>query len=342
MSRVVRRITTSGHLHALCFCGALSALGCDPSGPPGDSQPPVDAGSPDSSLDAAPIVLVDLLAPVSADADQLARDDSHLYWIQDGAVYRVDKTLDPGANPDLVIAPADAAAGLAVSDGQVYWSSRDQRTISRGSVDGGAAELVVAWAAPDGPALTLLVDETHVYWREEFALARADKNGGERELLFTSGESIGTMTMSGDALYFTTPGAGYEVHEIPKSGGPSSVAFGIIALSSASVLGSAPGMVLQCGKDTVDPYRSLIAGYQGPSVPGEVLAIIPDVAMSVSGDNKYAYCAADTGIHRVPRSGGMVQMLAGGERIVSLVVDEQERLFWLDQGTLGLYRRLAQ
>ena len=321
---------------------AMSLPGCDATRPPDDPPVVIDAGLADSGVDAPSAPLVDLLAAIAADADQLAVDESHLYWLQGGAVYRVGKDLAPGASAELVIAPGVSADTLAVSAGQVYWSSRDQRAIMRAPVDGGAEELVVSWDSPGEPAQALLVDDTHVYWREALALARADKAGGARELVTTASAPIGAVTMAGDSLYFATPGAGYEVREVAKSGGPSTVAFGIVVLSAGSVLGNAAGIVLQCGKDTVDPYRSLIAGYPLPAGPGEVLAIIPDTAMAVTGDNKYAYCAADTGIHRVPRSGGAVQMLAGGEQIVDLVADGEGALFWLDQATPGLYRRVER
>lgn len=322
-------------LGALC---ALAVASCDP----GPQVSGIDAGPVDGPvvdrIDAAPVAAIEILTEVSSDASELAIDGEYVYWLQESSVYRIARSASSGSVSELVVIPTAPPSALAVADGYVYWSSLEQRSIYRRPLAGGDEETVTTWTSPGQPARAIAVDDTHIYWREDRDLARADRGGGAREVVATGAGQLGALTIDADSVYFTTPEIGYDVWRVAKTGGSVTVAFGIIVLAGDSVLGNATGRILQCGKDSVDPYRSLIAGFSPPDGPGEVLAIIPDTAMAVAGDSKYAYCAADTGIHRVPRTSGAVQMLAGGQYIVSVAADD-EGLYWLDQGTMTLHRR---
>lgn len=326
------------------ICLALSAAGCDPRQPGAQNDGAPDAAIVDGAIDASGPAVIDQLAPIASDATALALDGDHAYWLQSGAIYRIHKQSVGGASPELVIAPGSYPNALAVADGHVYWSTNDHRSINRARTDGGPEEVVVSWSVPGEPARELALDDTHVYWREEAQLARVGKSGGDREALTPVASVIGAVTLASEHVYFTYPDTGSDVWRVSKSGGQVEVAFNITVLTADSMLGKTRDRILQCGKDSLDPYRSLIAGYSTTAPmgdTGEVLAIIPDTATAIAGDNKYAYCAADTGIHRVPRNGGQVEMLATGQDIVSAAADS-DGLFWLDVGALALYRRVER
>jgi hypothetical protein len=146
--------------------GRTLDLGNDHDGPGGRAgNPPLTA---DGSVDeTTPWKIVPDLAGVQA----LAADDSRLYWITAGTVqscvpFDCARTRVTYYTANLPL----ANAALVVADGRVYWESvRDGSQLLSCDVSGcnGRPNVVVSGPDfnPQGAALELLVDDTHIYWR---------------------------------------------------------------------------------------------------------------------------------------------------------------------------------
>ena len=315
---------------------ALSSLfACSPV----DSQSAADASA---RIDASPSA-VDAprspppvaLAETGPGARDLLVDATHVYWADDTAITRVARS---GGPPEVLVRPSGPAHRLELAAGHVYWTSAEPPVIARVPVTGGEEDVLIQLPAGGGGARGLAVDEEHVYWTERTTVARLSLTDpvAVREVVAVGGQGLGDLAIDAMHVYYTDHARGHEVWRVSRAGGEPSPAFGVLALGGASSLLAFKSYVLQCGRDRIDPHRSLIAGFSKPNGTSEVLAIIPDTAMDSVAVSTFVYCAVDTGVYRVALSGGVAEAVAPGQHVVAVAADESH-VFWLDQGAGGIF-----
>jgi hypothetical protein len=198
---------------------------------------------------------------------RVAVDSANAYWTNSegpsgqGVLGAVVKAPLGGGTPVTLVDQQPSAYGIAVAQGNVYWSVQASGGLDGGSilsigVDGGTVSTI---ATGQGFTSELAVDSSYVYWASGY-IARAPLTGGPVTTL-VSAVSPQRMALDATSVYFTTnSGITGKVERVPKSGGmPQTLAFEEtseqgVAVDQANVYWSnSSGDVMKEGVDGAAP-----------------------------------------------------------------------------------------
>jgi len=122
------------------------------------------------------------LITLSDPPQNVAVDDSHIYWAEGDAIGRAD--LD-GGNPDpSFIGPKSINStpinprGVVVNDTHVYWADYARGSIGRADIDGSNPDFDLISDPTFGQPLDVAVNDTHLFWIE----SGANRNVGRSRL----------------------------------------------------------------------------------------------------------------------------------------------------------------
>jgi hypothetical protein len=124
----------------------------------------------------------------------IALDATHVYWTNDVGD-QVMRRAKKGGEVDTIASGQDGAHGIAVDATHVYWTNRLADQVMRWAKEGGELDTIAS--EQDGPE-SVVVDETDVYWAnvEGEEVQRRAKAGGEVETI-QSGASYQTYLLQG-------------------------------------------------------------------------------------------------------------------------------------------------
>ncbi len=166
-----------------------------------------------------------LLVPGERGADEVAIDDSSVYWVTSvapsaNAVRRV--ALGGGAASTITTSPSPAQlSGIAVDDAYVYYSGGQGPVsqVARVAKTGGTGAFL-STTASDGP---VAVDSTSVYFGSNGAIMSVPKAGGPATTLSApAGPTVSELTIDADTAYWVAPpqnGNRTSILSVPKAGG---------------------------------------------------------------------------------------------------------------------------
>jgi sugar lactone lactonase YvrE len=144
---------------------------------------------------------VEVLASGEAQPTQLALDETHVYWTNQGnpGLAGVRRMAKQGGAPEL-FAPGESPMGVAVDATHVYWCDWGAGKVQRRSKTGGVVQ-VLAPSEPDANRIAL--DAQRVYWSSADHIASVAKTGGPVTILSPTFNAQDVAT-DGEGVYWTT------------------------------------------------------------------------------------------------------------------------------------------
>ena len=218
-------------------------------------------------------------------------------------------SLPDGGAPVVVTSTADRPKHLALNDTHVFFLHPLSAQVWRAPKTGGPAEWVpgTGWQLGDGTSLA--VDGDSVYWAVSESVMRMAL-GSTNEQVLISG-LIGALVIAIDAtyLYVGEWGAG-RILRVVKTGGP------VESLASGNWHPAAIAV------DGDGVYWSTSDG-TAMSVPlsGGTPVTLGACGGPLAADATSVYCNAGTGLARISKSGGPLQVLAAGAFAAALATD---------------------
>ncbi|WP_437674535.1 DUF5050 domain-containing protein [Sorangium sp. So ce131] len=136
-----------------------------------------------------------------------------IYFTDSGLEIIVRASLD--GDFDILADGQTYPLGIAADAANVYWTSQDQGTVMKVSVDGG--EVVAVATGQDSPR-GIAVDATHVYWvNEGGSVMKAPIAGGELVMIADGQAKPRDIAVDAESVYWTNDGG--TVVKAPIAGG---------------------------------------------------------------------------------------------------------------------------
>jgi len=322
---------------------ALALVSCTgrvtPAGPPAnDATASCDERT---SCCATPTVLArSLKRPQS-----LAFDPVSIYWTEWGTVrsdgYDRDSSvmrlvLDPLAGPSPVASGQAGADGLAVAEGDVYWTTTYDRTLMRAPTLGGGAVVLDGSGSMPGD---IVVDDDELYWAD-YGLGEIramPRRGGAVRTLAKQGQPL-HLVSDGSSLYWTT---GEAIIRISKAGGPV----------AAVIDGTDPGGPLAVAGDelywghrgtftarTPNGDAALRRTTLSSGTTSTLLTQLPIGGISVDSEFVYwtttgAGTPGSGSVSKMRRGGGPAITIATGQDRPTKIAVHEGCIYWLNEGS---------
>ncbi|MBK8999270.1 MAG: hypothetical protein IPM35_26420 [Myxococcales bacterium] len=279
-----------------------------------------------------------LLAAGSGTPDGLAQDGANLYWtdFDQGTISAVDKL----GGFSTVLASAECKPhGIATDGMTTYWTCLVGGTLSSTPSSGGPTN-VLATIAPNSRRLTVNKDD--LYWTSfgatDGSVWKMSKAPGSLPVLLAGNRKTPWGIVADDAAVYWSES--FHLMRLDLAGGEPTILYllndGVddIAADSANIYGYGHGNIMKFSKTGGDAVI-LAADVEAYAMMG----------IAVDDENVYWVEMNQGDVHRVPKNGGEVALIASGQPGPRQIVVDESAVYWTNGGSpdaQGAVMRLAK
>lgn len=241
-----------------------------------------------------------------------------------------------GSRSPLVLADAEQDAGTAPADAAAPTVQPDAETAGGCTT---ATEPQLLASSPAGGALQIAIDETHVYWTAPAlgTVKRVHKCGGAVETLSGSEDVPVEIAVFEQYVFWLSRGEDFFSGALRRARKPGT--------SLTTLVGDIPGPTA-LAVDAEGAFYSVVAGTSGEgtfvlphgaSTPTKVATIGGYNGMAVDATHVYW---AFHGISRVPKVGGVVQVIVADRPYASNIAVDDGFVYWTN--VIGIVERVPK